>query len=547
MFAKRTEIVDNVSGFHKLSTTFSLMVVVCAVHTSTMPFNPCGKHGDISGTFCTCHHSCAGEFCEQTGTRSRDTSPYYNYNTCADCFCRPARQRDTIDTPVCPALAPDPSQFLLVICCLPHQNSAVEDMDGRLGSSELAAPETWYKHVHVCYMMLRRTPGYDSEAVEASYLHFIAENYDNLPKRLIFAHVETEWHDQVNKIKLLANDDIVAMPQVSHVAPFVPFPSPYRRFHGSHGNIDDFHGFWKEHIEHFDVAPANVTETHYVPCCSQFVVHSSAIRMHPKLMYASLRAATFSSREASQLMEVSWALLFHRDHASGEPTNVSRVLQTVDQDMTRWRQRALRRFCKPWGCTCQGFSEAFGASGENTVGSASVEQANWWQFGSWDQHAWFIVDAENHSRLDRWTLQSAAGRMSHGVGPCTTAPNSTRGGVITAIAPATVTEGLPRQAIPRIVWQTHHTNKIPVTSRYLFELRRNNPEYTFHFVGDAEADAYMLNFSMKRVSQAYFSINPACGMVVHDGWVALQRALCTVPMTGGVAASMPGVYACVSA
>eukprot|EP00041_Stephanoeca_diplocostata_P033621 m.1116267 g.1116267 ORF g.1116267 m.1116267 type:complete len:161 (+) comp24375_c0_seq13:2032-2514(+) len=115
------------------------------------------------------------------------------------------------------------------------------------------------------------------------------------------------------------------------------------------------------------------------------------------------------------------------------------------------------------------------------------------------------------------------------------------------IAPATVTEGLPRQAIPRIVWQTHHTNKIPVTSRYLFELRRNNPEYTFHFVGDAEADAYMLNFSMKRVSQAYFSINPACGMVVHDGWVALQRALCTVPMTGGVAASMPGVYACVSA
>eukprot|EP00041_Stephanoeca_diplocostata_P033625 m.1116404 g.1116404 ORF g.1116404 m.1116404 type:complete len:344 (+) comp24375_c0_seq21:2032-3063(+) len=86
------------------------------------------------------------------------------------------------------------------------------------------------------------------------------------------------------------------------------------------------------------------------------------------------------------------------------------------------------------------------------------------------------------------------------------------------IAPATVTEGLPRQAIPRIVWQTHHTNKIPVTSRYLFELRRNNPEYTFHFVGDAEADAYMLNFSMKRVSQAYFSINPACGAARADIW-----------------------------
>lgn len=63
---------------------------------------------------------------------NRDVTHQYNFNTCTDCFCRPARERDIIDAPICPTLAPEPSQFLLVICCLPPE-SAVEDMDGRLG------------------------------------------------------------------------------------------------------------------------------------------------------------------------------------------------------------------------------------------------------------------------------------------------------------------------------------------------------------------------------------------------------------------------------
>jgi len=96
----------------------------------------------------------------------------------------------------------------------------------------------------------------------------------------------------------------------------------------------------------------------------------------------------------------------------------------------------------------------------------------------WDQWEKFIVDATDHSKSQPWALESPDGRADHGTGACMTYPQHLGVRDLPAVLPATIAAGtkLTPQRIPRIVWQTHHTTRIPPAGQYIFDMRNRNPE-----------------------------------------------------------------------
>eukprot|EP00037_Helgoeca_nana_P029649 m.356975 g.356975 ORF g.356975 m.356975 type:complete len:711 (-) comp28021_c0_seq5:2693-4825(-) len=470
-----------------------------------MGFDPCGTHGKlVSRTMCACNFSCAGSMCTK-GSGPRGLVTGYDIFKCADCTCRPQRQPDEFSEIECPAGAPPPEVALVVVCCksAPAQDGEIEV----LTPEEAAAGDAWYSlaanKVAICHTVVVRTLGYHTEPIESSILHFLAERYDTMPQMVFFARAANTWLDQIDKHRLLG--ELSAIPQITAAAPYLPFPAPLITL-DEHA-LSDLRLWWTSNITASANGPPfpEIDPGGKISCCSQFGLFGQAAKQHPRELYVLLRNwAIVHPHKSSKILELVWPLLFRR------------TLVGAVRAASMWRSARVRAFCKPWKCTCQGFSERFG-SRPGTIGDVTEEEEHWWDHGIWDEWAHYIVDATDHSKNHAWALESPSDRENHGTGKCMTSPKHLGIRVLPAKR-AAVGEALPKQAIPRIVWQTHYTNKIPPAGQYMFDMRSRNPEYEFRLVGDAEADTFMKTFPLKRVAQAYFSINPACGAARADIW-----------------------------
>eukprot|EP00040_Diaphanoeca_grandis_P035400 m.222563 g.222563 ORF g.222563 m.222563 type:complete len:687 (+) comp33377_c0_seq1:151-2211(+) len=469
------------------------------------PYNPCGVHGRLLNTRCVCTESCHGSHCVK-GHEAKNPAVVvwgYNVDLCPDCTCRPARKPDVFSEVKCNGGA-KASAVVLVLCC--HDEKEQENELEILDMDSIKPEPRWFEELVICYVLISRSYGYNYERVESSFLGYLAASYDDLPTTLIFSHLENEWHDQFDKGSLLNGSNLAT---VSELEPFLPLPSPT-----SHDTSSEEARlkFWKPFQQEYGLVEPRKDHTSY-HCCSQFMVHSSVVLSHPKSMYEALKAATFNNNQHSHLLELAWESLY----APPQIKVWKGYWDTISDRMAKWRTRAHMAGCAPWACTCQMFSEKFGAS-PGAIGGVTEAQMYWWKNGAYSQYPSYILDVHDHSKSRLWALLSPAGRLNHGVGSCSTTPQNAQFKVLPALRQAINTTSLPFQHIPRIVWQTHFTNKLPPAGQYIFDLRERNPEYTFHLISDSEADAFMEKFEMPRVRQAYFSINPSLGASRADVW-----------------------------
>lgn len=467
------------------------------------PFDPCGSHGALRGSRCVCSDVCSGSHCSH-GRSITDgaTVQGFNIETCSDCACLPKRGPDTLPEPSC-ATGAEPSDTVLVVCCDDHKEEAGEIEMLDIQSLEYEAH--WSDDFPFCSVLVTRSYGYIHERPEVSFLGYIIANYETLPTTMLFAHHENEWHDQVDKAILLSEH---ALASVSESKPFLPFPSPVAHSH-SHEDTEAMIA----KIE--GLRELKPKEKHH--CCSQFMVHKTAVLKHPKELYLELKAMAWNNRLGGAALEQLWQILFSPEVDTDEEWTT--YWETLDATVQKWRMKAYESKCTKWGCSCQGFSDMFGAS-PGAMGGVTPEEDWWWKTGAYSKYPVYILDANDHSRTQRWSLRSARGRMKHGVGSCYTTPVQN---VVRTLPPkraalSNATADLPHQHIPRIVWQTHYTDQIPAVGQYIFDLRDRNPEYEFRLVSDKEADAFMMQFPITRVKQAYFSINPSLGASRADMW-----------------------------
>lgn len=313
-----------------------------------------------------------------TGTGPRGAITGYDIFKCPDCTCRPERRPDVFSEIECPAGAPAPEDALVVVCC---KSEAAKDGEVEvMTAEEAAAGDAWYSlaanKVAICHTVVERTLGYHTEPPESSILHFLAERYETLPKVIFFARAVNTWLDQVDKHRLLA--DRSAIPQITADRPYLPFPAPLLTL--DEHSAPELQQWWTSNITTAANGPPfpEVAAGSQVSCCSQFGLFGEAARHHPRNMYTALRDWAIANPHSAERLQWVWPLLFR---PSGD---AAQSLSASVRSATMWRSSRLRAFCKPWQCTCQGFSERFG-SRPGSIGDVTEEEEWWWKHGIWDQ------------------------------------------------------------------------------------------------------------------------------------------------------------------
>ncbi|KAJ3179550.1 hypothetical protein HDU85_004823 [Gaertneriomyces sp. JEL0708] len=182
-----------------------------------------------------------------------------------------------------------------------------------------------YLHERIPYIVYQKgdpkaTHNLPNKGNEAStYMKFILDNWENLPKRMAFIHGHRQsWHSTgpVDELLLQGNWD---------AAPFIKIPASFH--HIKNLTIDDrslsedAEGNWRLKVfwdrfysEHLGPPPEIIEYT----CCAQFIVHSSIVYSRPKQLYQEiydfLMSGEWADYWSGRMLEYTWHVLF-----TGEP------------------------------------------------------------------------------------------------------------------------------------------------------------------------------------------------------------------------------------
>lgn len=146
-----------------------------------------------------------------------------------------------------------------------------------------------------------------------SYLHFILQFYSSLPERVVFVHGhDMAWHQQGYQMQYLLRNlcldtghtylSLNAHPATSEgrwaVNNLLRRKSPFSRMFQ----------------ERFGMS-LNQSDRFYDRCCSQFVVHRSAVLRHPRATYQEMADVLFNesasdSKYDQHLLEEAWHHIF---------------------------------------------------------------------------------------------------------------------------------------------------------------------------------------------------------------------------------------------
>jgi hypothetical protein len=195
---------------------------------------------------------------------------------------------------------------------------------------------------------------------------------------------------QIDKHRLLG--ELSAIPQITATAPYLPFPAPLITL-DEHA-LSDLRLWWTSNITASANGPPfpEIDPGGKISCCSQFGLFGQAAKQHPRELYVLLRNwAIVHPHKSSKILELVWPLLFRR------------TLVGAVRAASMWRSARVRAFCKPWKCTCQGFSERFG-SRPGTIGDVTEEEEHWWDHGIWDEWAQYVHTLARSGRDHRHAL-----------------------------------------------------------------------------------------------------------------------------------------------
>jgi len=167
----------------------------------------------------------------------------------------------------------------------------------------------WTSELPFCYVVMEKEGnGHDAGAdpnfvvankgnEASSFLHFIDQNYDNLPDNLVATHGEQKSEHSVNLVPLLQSVDLDAYGYASLNGIVFPMVDP-----------DDFCDIYSFYAN--VMVPHNTPEKKLYPdfprdftgfslaCCAQFVVSKERILRNPKAAYSSFSAFTVGGKNS---------------------------------------------------------------------------------------------------------------------------------------------------------------------------------------------------------------------------------------------------------
>jgi hypothetical protein len=171
--------------------------------------------------------------------------------------------------------------ILLLLTLLFQRKEPFESRDYLIVCARYNRNTDFLKEINIPHKVIDKTvvPNIANEAT--SYLYYILENYEKMPKHMIFIHDENQsWHHE-GKITEKIDGWIKEYEKLGSTyyefnTMDIQKPAEYH----SEAERDLWENVFEEHICKYKDAPANGGK-----CCAQFIVSKKQIHKHPKEFY----------------------------------------------------------------------------------------------------------------------------------------------------------------------------------------------------------------------------------------------------------------------